>query len=325
MINGNIEGIKKCFLEALDQIYKIKTNREELASREIISIISRVSSDIQREVSVAIDRKGKVAAVSIGDSTSVELPILDVREQRLSGIRIIHTHPNGYSNLSALDLSALLKLKLDAIAAIGVYEGKIIDVSIATLMVNNNLLVTEECPKMSVDEMISFNIFDRISYIDNLIKDNEIIEDTTEKAILVGSDTKESLDELSELAKACDIPVLQKVYQSRSKVDPAFFIGKGKVLEIAALRQTQKANLIIFDDELSGSQVRNLENAIGAKVIDRTTLILEIFAKRAKSREAKIQVELAQLKYRKSRLQGLGLVLSRTGGGIGTKDLEKRN
>ncbi|MDD5793673.1 GTPase HflX [Clostridium sp. HCP1S3_B4] len=319
MINGNIDGIKKCFIEALDEIYKIRTNKDELASRDIINIITRVSSDIQKEVSVAIDRKGKVTSVSIGDSTSVELPILDVREQRLSGIRIIHTHPNGYSNLSAMDLSALLKLKLDAIVAVGIYEGKIIDISIGTLMVSNNVLITEESSKMSLDKMMSINFLEKVSFIDTLIKNNDVIEDTSEKAILVGSDTKESLEELEELAKACNIPVLEKVYQSRSKIDPAFFIGKGKVLQIAALRQTEKANLIIFDDELSGSQVRNLENAIGAKVIDRTTLILEIFAKRAKSREAKIQVELAQLKYRKSRLQGLGLVLSRTGGGIGTK------
>ena len=144
MINGNIDGIKKCFIEALDEIYKIRTNKDELASRDIINIITRVSSDIQKEVSVAIDRKGKVTSVSIGDSTSVELPILDVREQRLSGIRIIHTHPNGYSNLSAMDLSALLKLKLDAIVAVGIYEGKIIDISIGTLMVSNNVLITEE-------------------------------------------------------------------------------------------------------------------------------------------------------------------------------------
>ncbi len=113
--------------------------------------------------------------------------------------------------------------------------------------------------------------------------------------------------------------MLDSVYQSRNKIDSAFYIGRGKVLEIAQLRQKLRANVVIFDDELSGSQVRNLEAAIGAKVIDRTTLILEIFARRAKSREAKIQVELAQLKYRMSRLQGLGTIMSRTGGGIGTK------
>ncbi|MDZ5000815.1 GTPase HflX, partial [Clostridium perfringens] len=159
----------------------------------------------------------------------------------------------------------------------------------------------------------------KIQHMESIIKEKEIAEDEGEKAILVGSDTKESLEELRELTKACDIPVLDMMYQSRSKIDPAFYIGKGKVLEIASLRQSKRANLIIFDDELSGSQVRNLESAIGAKVIDRTTLILEIFARRARSKESKIQVELAQLKYRLGRLQGLGTVLSRTGGGIGTR------
>lgn len=135
----------------------------------------------------------------------------------------------------------------------------------------------------------------------------------------VGSDTKESLEELKELTKACEIPVLDSVFQSRNKIDAAFYIGRGKDIRNCFIKTKLRANVIIFDDELSGSQVRNLEAALGAKVIDRTTLILEIFARRAKSREAKIQVELAQLKYRASRLQGLGTILSRTGGGIGTR------
>lgn len=319
MINGNIDGVKKSFLDQLEEIYKIKNLKDEAVSLEIVDIMVRVSTALDREVSVAIDRKGKVQSVAIGDSSSVELPLLDIREGRLSGIRVIHTHPNGLCNLSALDLSALLKLKLDAIVSIGIYDGKIIDFSIGMLSVFNNTLIYEESKNLSIDELISINILDRVRHVESLIKDNEVVEDDQEKAILVGSDTRESLQELAELADACNIPVLQTVYQGRNKIDPAFFIGRGKVLEIAALRQTERANVIIFDDELSGSQVRNLENALGAKVIDRTTLILEIFARRAKSKEAKIQVELAQLKYRKSRLQGLGTVLSRTGGGIGTR------
>ncbi|MDU4660603.1 MAG: nitrogenase component 1, partial [Clostridium butyricum] len=167
--------------------------------------------------------------------------------------------------------------------------------------------------------IMSVNILDKIKFIENLIKTNDVIEDNEEKAILVGSDTRESLEELKELTEACNIPVLNTVFQSRNKIDAAFYIGRGKVLEIASMRQVERANVVIFDDELSGSQVRNLEAAIGAKVIDRTTLILEIFATRAKTKEAKIQVELAQLKYRLSRLQGLGTILSRTGGGIGTR------
>ncbi|MDV4151720.1 GTPase HflX [Clostridium sp. AL.422] len=319
MIFGNIDGIKKAYLEELEGIYRMKVLKDEVCSSEIINIISRLTSTIEREISVAVDRRGKVVSVTIGDSTSVEIGMIDIREKRLSGIRIIHTHPNGFSNLSALDLSALLKLKLDAIVAIGVDNGNITDYSLGMITITNDLLDYDEKLNLSLEELLSIHILDRIKHIEGLIKEKEIEEDEGEKAILVGSDSRESLEELKELTKACDIPVLDLVYQSRSKVDPAFYIGKGKVLEIASLRQSKHANLIIFDDELSGSQVRNLEAALGAKVIDRTTLILEIFARRARSRESKIQVELAQLKYRMSRLQGLGTVLSRTGGGIGTR------
>lgn len=319
MIFGNTEGVKKTFLDELEGLYRARVLKDEVCSEEIIQTISRISSIIEREISVAVDRRGKVVSITIGDSTSVEIGMIDIRERRLSGVRVIHTHPNGYSNLSALDLSALLKLKLDAVVAIGVYDGKITDYSLGMITITNDLLDYEEKLNLSLNELLSINILDKIQHIEGLIKEREITEDNAEKAILVGSDTKESLEELKELTKACDIPVLDMVYQSRSKVDPAFYIGKGKVFEIASLRQSKHANLIIFDDELSGSQVRNLEAALGAKVIDRTTLILEIFARRARSKEAKIQVELAQLKYRMSRLQGLGTMLSRTGGGIGTK------
>lgn len=319
MIYGNIEGIKKSILEELEGIYSIKNLKDEICNIEILNIISRVSSFIEREVSVGINRKGNVTSVAIGDSTSVEVPIIDIEEKRLSGIRVIHTHPNGYCNLSALDLTALLKLKLDAIVSIAIIDGKIVDFSLGMLTLYNNKLETEEKINLSLEEITSINIIEKIRFIENLIKTNDVIEDTEEKAILVGSDTKESLEELRELTEACNIPVLKTVFQSRNKIDAAYFIGRGKVLEIASMRQVERANVIIFDDELSGSQVRNLEAALGAKVIDRTTLILEIFATRAKTKEAKIQVELAQLKYRLSRLQGLGTILSRTGGGIGTR------
>lgn len=319
MIYGNIDGVKKSAIEELDRLYKVKCPKDEVCSIEIIEVISRVSSFIEREVSVAIDRRGNIKSIAIGDSTSVEIETLDIREKKLAGVRIIHTHPNGMSNLSALDISALIKLKLDAIVAIGIYEGKILDCSLGMLTVNDDKLDYEEKGNIPLKEITKIHILNKINYIDSLVKEKDIIEDDEEKAILVGSDTRESLEELKELTKACDIPVLESVYQSRNKIDAAFYIGRGKVLEIAQLRQKLRANVVIFDDELSGSQVRNLEAAIGAKVIDITTLILEIFARRAKSREAKIQVELAQLKYRMSRLQGLGTIMSRTGGGIGTK------
>lgn len=319
MIHGNIDGIRKSFLEQLEEIYSIRSSKNEICSIEILNIISQISCNIEREISVGINRKGNVTSVAIGDSTSVEVPLIGIEEKRLAGVRIIHTHPNAYCTLSALDLTALLKLKLDAMVSVAVRDGQIIDFSLGMLSLYDNRLITEEKQNISLNNILEIDILERIRNIEKLIKENDVIEDTEEKAILVGSDTKESLEELKELTEACNIPVLKTVFQSRNKVDAAFFIGRGKVLEIASMRQSEHANVVIFDDELSGSQVRNLEAAIGAKVIDRTTLILEIFATRAKSKEAKIQVELAQLKYRLSRLQGLGTILSRTGGGIGTR------
>ena len=319
MIYGNIEGVKKNFLNQLEDLYEIKLPKYLIVDEKILDTIVNISNSLEREVSVAIDRKGNIVSVAIGDSTSVEMPMVDIKEKKLSGIRIIHTHPNGNSKLSALDNSALIKLKLDCVVAIGVIEGSITDISMGFCDVYDNNLTYENTKPMGIEEMMSLNFLDKVYHIEQIISQSFIEEEQGEKAILVGADTEESLDELEELAKACDIPVLFKVFQNRNKIDSAYFIGSGKVEEIASLCQAYRANIIIFDDELSGSQVRNLEEATGVKVIDRTTLILEIFSRRAKTREARIQVELAQLKYRLTRLSGLGAVLSRTGGGIGTR------
>jgi GTPase len=319
MIHGNIEGIRASVLNELESIYNLKLPKDSLINPELVSKLCFVTSRVEREISVAIDRKGNVKSVAIGDSTTVELPVLDIRERKLSGIRVIHTHPNGTSRLSALDISALIKLKLDCMAAVSIVDGKSVDITLGFCDVKDNLLVPSAAESMSITEAEGYNFLDRIKYIESIITSEEIEEDKTERAILVGCDSEESLEELAELAKACNVTVMEKVFQSRNKIDNAFYIGSGKAQEVSMLSQAIRANLIIFDDELAGYQVRNLEETIGVKVIDRTTLILEIFATRARSREAKIQVELAQLKYRLPRLLGLGTVLSRTGGGIGTR------
>lgn len=153
-------------------------------------------------------------------------------------------------------------------------------------------------------------------------------EEVEQRAILVGFsrnerfptyDIEESMEELSELAKAAGATVLGQMVQSRVNPEPATLIGKGKVEEVREMAVNMDANLIIFNDELSGAQLRNLEEMIQQTVLDRTALILDIFASRANSRVAKLQVELAQLRYRLPRLVGLGKSLSRTGGGIGTR------
>lgn len=319
MIFGNTEGIRKTVIKRLEEIYNYKIDKDNVFNKELLEIICEITQDINKEISVAIDRKGNIQNISIGDSTTVEMPIIDVKEKKLSGIRIVHTHPNGNSMLSNLDVSALIKMKLDAMTAVGVKDGKCVDITIGFCGVQDDKLVAELFGPLSVEEALKINILEVINRAEENIKLNNIEEDNREKAILVGIENEESLEELEELARACGVITVDKVLQRRNKIDTAFFIGEGKASEIGMLRQACNANVIIFDDELSASQIRNLETFIGAKVIDRTTLILEIFARRARSREAKIQVELAQLKYRLPRLSGMGAVLSRTGGGIGTR------
>lgn len=150
-------------------------------------------------------------------------------------------------------------------------------------------------------------------------------EEMTEKVILVGistseyDDTKESLDELAELVKTAGAVTAAKVIQNREKEHPGTYIGRGKIEEIAAMIDELGATGIVCDDELSPAQLKNLEEMLDTKVMDRTLVILDIFAARASTSEGKIQVEMAQLKYRMSRLSGLGTSLSRLGGGIGTR------
>ncbi|GJM81715.1 GTPase HflX [Paenibacillus sp. HMSSN-139] len=134
-----------------------------------------------------------------------------------------------------------------------------------------------------------------------------------------GIDPEYSLAELVQLAETARVEVAESIVQNRDKPDPRWFIGKGKVLELREVIESQGANTAIFDQELSGAQVRNLEEMLDVKIIDRTQLILDIFAQRAKTREGIIQVELAQLTYLLPRLSGHGKNLSRLGGGIGTR------
>lgn len=154
-------------------------------------------------------------------------------------------------------------------------------------------------------------------------ENNEIIREEAYRAILVGLQTKEdishSMEELSGLAEAAGVEVAGRLVQSLEKPNTATLIGKGKVDELAELCGKMEIDTVIFNDELSGVQLRNLEEATGVRVIDRTILILDIFASRATSREGKLQVELAQLQYRMPRLTGFGKALSRLGGGIGTR------
>ena len=159
-----------------------------------------------------------------------------------------------------------------------------------------------------------------------LIKENPMFEneEKPQRAILVAADCGEwdaevSIDELEELAKSAGAQVVAKVIQQRAEYDRATIVGRGKLNEIKELAEAENVDILIFDHELTAANIRNLEEATGLGVIDRTMLILDIFAARAQSRAGRLQVELAQYKYRLPRLEGMGKNLSRLGGGIGTR------
>ncbi|KMT21245.1 GTPase HflX [Clostridium cylindrosporum] len=331
MIRGNLVGIKKTYIKLLDQIFDIHTDKNNIVDEEIVNIISSITSEINREVSVYINRRGKVVDVAVGDENSVNLEFVTERRSSefLNGIRCIHTHPNGNGEVSSVDLTALVNMKFDLMVAIGVKNGTADNFSFSIIKPVEGKLSKESVYEgpFRIELLQSIDVLNVISYLEERLYDKVYtnFDNETEKVILVGTvsedgySSEESIEELEELANTAGAEVVAKVIQNKAKVDPSYYIGTGKVKEIALMRQTLMAHTVIFDDELSGAQVRNLEEALGCKVIDRTTLILDIFAQRAISKEGKLQVELAQLKYRLPRLIGLGGSLSRTGGGIGTR------
>ncbi|KNY30395.1 GTPase HflX [Pseudobacteroides cellulosolvens] len=308
----------------------------DLMPQELVQKLAFFTHKINREIAVYLDRKGTVTDISIGDSSTVSLPELEGRKSkmRLSGIRCIHTHPNGTGQLSSVDISSLINLRLDAMIALGVKDGELTEayVSIPSRAESGEFDSADLFGPYQPGDPELGNIFGLIIERDKNNKaafyDNDVEE---ERAILVGletlsgrmiggkSEAERSLDELEELANTSGAVVIEKILQKKPVKDPAFYIGRGKAEEIGLLCQAAGADTLIFDVELSGAQVRNIEDVTGAKVVDRTTLILDIFAQRARSKEGKLQVELAQLKYRLPRLTGMGGQLSRLGGGIGTR------
>jgi len=322
----NTAGIKKSLLKRLEDLKELTVEKYQLISEQIIAEICDITEETGKEIAVYIDRKGTVLDVSIGDENTVSLKEFNNRrsEESLSGVRCVHTHPNGYGRLSEVDVSALKKMRFDIMAALGVRAGRMTDSEISFIGIDSEKqLQTIVMGPYSFERLMKVNILDLINEaeanIKNIRKTSKEVDSNIERAVLVGAEYEEALDELRELLKTAGGYEVGRMVQSRDKKDTAFFIGKGKLKDLMLLCQAMDANLVVFDEELSGAQIRNLEDSLGLKVIDRTQLILDIFAKRARSREGKLQVELAQLKYLMPRLIGMGQQLSRTGGGIGTR------
>lgn len=327
MINGNKNGIKDYILNELEEITSVKMEKGKILEKEVIEKIAEISMKVNKEISILVDRNGKILDTTIGDNDSAEIPNVEIKNKRLSGVRVIHTHPNGSFKLSDVDISALIELHLDAMIAIGINtDGKVTGVGIGFCKVENNKILHEEYYAKDLESLEGYSYLEKVFEVEKDFRLLETKDENKEFAILVGRESMESLKELEGLGEACDIETLDIILQKGNRIDKSFYIGKGKVVELARAKQVHGANLIIFDEELSGIQIRNLEDVLGCRVMDRTALILEIFARRAKTKEAKIQVELAALKYKGARLIGFGTSLSRVGGlgnrGLGETKLE---
>ncbi|MCD8198853.1 MAG: GTPase HflX [Phascolarctobacterium sp.] len=338
-ISGNLKGIRDSIIEELRTLYDIRLESGQLISSQLVSKMAELTELINREISVYVSRSGQILNVTVGSNETVSLPIVEGRRgnRRLSGIRCVHTHPGGNSLLSGVDISALRSNRFDAMIAIGVTEGEYSNVPVSFGMIigiddNEQYTVGSYGPiTVKEAENIFFpNFICTVERILNKQMNTTSLEETEERAVLIGMEynrkedtlgwsVEDSIEELKQLADTAGAKVIASFIQKRQKPDPAFFIGRGKVRELALYMQEENIDLTIFDDELSPAQQRNIEEAMGVRVLDRTALILDIFAQRARSNEGKLQVELAQLQYMLPRIVGKGPSLSRLGGGIGTR------
>jgi GTP-binding protein HflX len=324
MIHGNVTGIRDSVLAELEKLYEMEFERDQFLPDRLLGLLVRHTMTLGRELMVYMTREGSVIEIAVGSIASVGLPERHLRRntERLSGIRCIHTHPGGDARLSDVDEQALRLLRFDAMCAVGVAEGLATGISAA-------FLGEAEYGRLSVVSFgpvkpgrIPQNLWMREielaeRRVEQAIRDLDQV-DEAEKALIISTDSDTSLDELAALASTAGAIVVARTLQKR-KPDPATYIGSGKAESLQLECQALQIDLAIVDDELSGAQQRNLEEVLGVHVVDRTALILDIFARRAESREGKLQVELAQMKYRLPRLTGLGVSLSRLGGGIGTR------
>lgn len=334
-IKGNIKGIRDSVIAELQKLYDMQS--PQLVSRELAVKLADITEYINREISVYITRSGQIIEIAVGDNATVELPSFSGRRGagRLSGIRCIHTHPGGNPYLSGVDISALKNNKYDAMIAIGVVSPDFTKSELTFGLItgiDSNENYTAECyGPYSIEDAENINFVNTVSTIERILDKQTgtaSLQVMSERAILIGMEwgrndslwtVDDSLEELKQLADTAGATVIKKFIQKRPKPDPAFFIGRGKVQELALYAQQENIDLCIFDDELSPAQQRNIESVMGIRILDRTALILDIFAQRARTNEGKLQVELAQLQYTLPRIMGKGLMLSRLGGGIGTR------
>lgn len=338
MLFGDIGSLQEAAILKLEKLYDFNISKNDFLPDSLVIKLAELTEIVKNEIAVYVTRKGKVAGVVVGNHYDFSIPEINKfqGQNMLSGIRCIHTHTNEDGKLSPKDIRALLSLKLDGIVSIGTGSGGNITnlmAAIPTIGSNFSIEKADLFGPFKLGEKDFSIVFRLIEEIDCCLRTNPFrcpVEVDEEKSILVGTNSAsgindrgvssaKSLYELEQIAKSAGAVVLEKLILNTDDQDASYYISRDKIPEISLLCELLSANVVIFDGELSGVQIRNLEKEINIKVIDRTILILDVFARRAASRESKIQVELSQLKYICPRMSESGLHLPEFNRGIGSK------
>ncbi len=328
-IYGNTTGLKTSQLRRLDKLYRRRIPSELIISPELAREVCQLSHDIRRQIGLMVDRQGKVTYVIAGDHHKIFIPnVRNLRAApgRLMGLRCVHTHLKS-EILTQDDLTDLVLLRLDLMAAITLKPDGFPDQLWAAHLLPRD---TSEKPyQMLAPENPYQPIFPCLETIQALEAEmahqqaRHAPREGRERTLLVSVTTasrrraQASLRELAQLAESAGLDVVDTVLQQRERVDPRLVLGQGKLKDLAIAAMQKNIALLVFDQELNSSQIRSLTDRIELKVIDRTQLILDIFAQRARTREGKLQVELAQLNYLLPRLVAKNTAMSRLTGGIG--------
>jgi GTP-binding protein HflX len=330
MLHGHLSGLKASQIAALERIFRRRLPPEQIVSVELARFLTERSLELRRQLGIIVDRAGTIVHVIVGDDREIVIPDLSgyaLGRSGLRGLRCIHTHLKD-EPLSQDDLTDLALLRLDLMVAIAVGpQGLPGRVSYAHLLPaapgGKQVEVATAASVYDFDLDLSAFLRALDGELERKMAETVDLSDTREKAILlcVGpaprAEMEDSLDELTELARTADVVVLDRVMQRIRQPNPKYLLGEGKIKEVVISALQRGATLLIFDQDLSPAQVRSLSELTELKVIDRTQLILDIFARRAHTLDGKVQVELAQLKYILPRLVGKGLAMSRLMGGVG--------
>ncbi len=341
-IHGNLRGLKPSQLKQLQRLYHQRLPGDCITTPEFAQRVAAVSTDIKSPVSVYVNRRGQVIRVGVGSLQQTQIPLLELPrygDERLSGIRCISTQfDHSEPSDSLLTTMALQRLDVLALLALtgsgftrrgGGATGYIKTTHLAHLVPNPEERWTVNTD-LDLEELTSQDFLDLAEGLEEEFRREftaRQVDADHDRVLVVGLFTHDQdsehfmhrLQELERLVDSAGGDVLEAMYQKRPRPHPQTVLGAGKVQEVALTAQTVGANLVVFDRDLSPVQVRNLENQVGVRVVDRTELILDIFAQRAKTGAGKLQVELAQLEYQMPRLTGRGRAMSRLGGGIGTR------